>query len=165
MARIENALMPFVIMIIAINAMFMFMTYLPNNTEGTSTYQFGLSQTKQDEIEGWYMNLKDDMNALSNSTTGVTGSTEARTDIDLLGALLGGLGLALNAPSLILNLVNFILMILFGFLFWIDYFFAPIIAGFAGFVWIAWIIKGIFLIIQLVGLVYLFMMIYSGFRK
>lgn len=165
MANIEKALIPFVIMIIGINAMMMFMTTLPNSVDGSTTYEFGLPSGKQDEIQGFYTDLEADMNALSSQTTGVTGSNEARNDIDLLGSILGGLGLAANAPSLILNLVSFILMVLFGFLFWIDYFFAPLIAGFAGFVWIAWILKGIFLIIQLVGLVYLFIYIFSGFRK
>lgn len=165
MANIEKALIPFVIMIIGINAMMMFMTTLPNSVDGSTTYEFGLPSGKQNEIQGFYTDLEADMNALSSQTTGVTGSNESRNDIDLLGSILGGLGLAVNAPSLILNLVSFILMVLFGFLFWIDYFFAPLIAGFAGFMWIAWILKGIFLIIQLVGLVYLFIYIFSGFRK
>lgn len=165
MARIENALIPFVLMIVAINAMFMFLTYLPSNVEGTQFYQFGLPSSKQSEVETWYTDLEDDMNALSSTSTGVTGSTDQRTDIDLVGQILGGLGLLANAPSLILNLINFILMVLFGFLFWIDYFFAPLIVGFEGFVWISWILKGFFLVIQLVGLTYLLMMIFSGFRK
>jgi hypothetical protein len=165
MARIENALIPFVLLIMGINAMFMFLTYLPSSTDGVSTYNFGLPKSKQDEITNYYEDLEEDMNNLSESSAGITGSTTERTDIDILGKILGGLGLVATAPSLILNLVSFVLMILFGFLFWIDYFFAPIIAGFGGFVWIAWILKGIFLMIQLFGLIYLFMMIYAGFRK
>lgn len=165
MARIENALIPFVLLIMGINAMFMFLTYLPSSTDGVSTYNFGLPISKQDEITNYYENLEEDMNNLSESSAGITGSTTERNDIDILGKILGGLGLVATAPSLILNLVSFVLMILFGFLFWIDYFFAPIIAGFGGFVWIAWILKGIFLMIQLFGLIYLFMMIYAGFRK
>ncbi len=165
MATIEKALIPFVLMIISINAIMMFMTTLPSNVDGSTTYDFGIPIGKQEEIEGFYTDLESDMNALSSQSTGVTGSNEARNDIDLLGSILGGLGLAVNAPSLILNLVTFILMVLFGFLFWIDYFFAPLIAGFAGFIWISFILKGIFLVIQLVGLVYLFIYIFSGFRK
>ena len=37
MATIEKALIPFVIMIIGINAMMMFMTTLPNSVDGSTT--------------------------------------------------------------------------------------------------------------------------------
>ncbi len=165
MANIEKALVPFTMLMISFNLIILFMSGLPSNTAGTQTYNFGLPASFETNTIGYVENLEDDMNALANQGTGVKGSTESRTDIDLLGQILGGIGLLATAPSIIINLVNYILLALFGFWFWIDYFFAPLVAGFAGFSAISFLIKGIFLLIQLLGLVYLFMMIYSGFRK
>ena len=125
MATIEKALIPFVIMIIGINAMMMFMTTLPNSVDGSTTYEFGLPSGKQDEIQGFYTDLEADMNALSSQTTGVTGSNESRNDIDLLGSILGGLGLASTLQQF---LICFFCFILFGFLDFFNYWFC-------GFVW------------------------------
>lgn len=168
MPRIENTIAIFAILLIGINLMFMFLTTLPSNSSGTEFYQFGLPQSKQDEIENNMKRLESDMNAIGQSTgVGVTGTTTENTNIDFLGAILAGIGLAINAPSLIINLVNFFLLAVFGWIYWIDYFFAPLVImpfG-SGFTWIAWIIKGIFFVVQLVGLSYMLIMFYSGFRR
>lgn len=169
MARIEEMVVPFALFMIGINLVMMFLSGLPSSVDGSSVYDFGLGSAKKSEIEDSMSRLEHDMNAIGNATSvGVSGGTTEKTQIDILGAMVAGIGLVANAPSLVLNIVNFLALAVFGFVFWIDYFFAPIIGlgmGGAQFVWLAWLLKGILLIVHLIGLTLLLLRVIASFRK
>lgn len=170
MANFGNFFIYFLILLLGVNSVFLFLTSLPNNQTMTSYHSFGLSSDKLAELREGINDFNSDSNAtLANAeNTGATATTQIKGGFDAAGNVLLGVGNALGTViSLVSQLFKYAGIFLFGYAYWIDYFLSPatVVLGGAGLFFLGTMIKAIFFLIQLFGLISLVVPIFASGRR
>jgi hypothetical protein len=155
-------IIPFMILLIGLNAMFMVVSTLPNNVQATSTYAstnaFGLTDLQQSSITNQFVDINEDSTNLSgqidlNRVNVSTREQQAPTNLfavlyDVLGA--------------IWIFLKYVYTFFFGFTIWVDFFLPPTITTLA---YLGWVVKGVFFFIQIIGLMTILSMVMSAWRR
>lgn len=187
MGRIQEMMFPLMIILFAVNSMFLFMVYLPTSQtqafDGNVRNTFGLNSSQINSLTSNVSGVVNDSNSLLASNLGVGTATVTErtspaplTDVIfgflagaggcVLGFLAGGaVGCVAGAASL--GLLGFFWkyfsFLAFGFYTWIDLFINP--AWGTGFIFLNLAIKGVFFLIMLVGLASFILPFFSSWRK
>ena len=149
MSSISKMIFPMMILLLAINASVMMISSMPSNTTATETYgtSIGLTDNQLTSIRTTMLDINSDANALigtiDQDTSVWVSSTEPETPTGFFEPLFGAFG----AGYLFLGLTyNFF----FGFVGWIDYFLPTYVPTFF---WLGLILKSVFLIVQVAGII------------
>ncbi len=176
MAFIDNMVLGFTIIILLTNSIVVAFTGLPSNIEATEFYTFGLSTDQQNDLNSSYSGVVDDANNILAASSSFTGSTTEQTSQNILDSILLGLGRVTETVvggiqgvfSLVTALIKYLFYIVFGYLFWIDYFLNPLLGqGQISniFINLGLGLKSFFFIIQLIGFTKIIVPIFSGGRR
>jgi hypothetical protein len=164
---IANMAIPFTILLLFVNGMFLFTSYLPSNQANTQTYgtQLGLNQGDMTKIQSTFSDANVDANHLISDTNGLGQATNtANTGVTFLWSLFFGLGQAVVGTfNIVVGIVKYLSIIFFGYAIWIDYFFNA--SWGAGFAVLGLLFKGFFFIIQLFGFAAILLPILTGARQ
>lgn len=177
MSNVENMLATFTIILLVTNAVILAFTFLPSNVDASDYYDFGFTTEQKNQLTQSVTGVIDDANAIiGDVNSNVTASTTEVSTQNLLDQLLSGFGKAVDTVisgasttiSLIAAIIKYLFYLLFGYVFWIDYFLAPLsglgtISGF--FVSLGWGLKALFFIIQIVGFASIIVPIFTGGRR
>lgn len=177
MALVRQMLIPLTLIIIVMNSMVLAMTFLPSNQAATLSYSFGLTEENLSDLNSTFNSIEEDSDQVSSDlNTTVSSSDTEKTTLNILDTILLGIGEAAQTVlggigstfGLVGDFIKYVLFMVFGYWFWIDYFFNPVI-GVSGVGSFALIfsqgIKSIFLLIQITGLISYILPIFTGGRQ
>jgi len=176
MAYVDSMLGAFTIIVLLTNAVLISFTGLPSNITGTEYYDFGLSNIQISDLNRSYAFVDTDAyNIRSTTENAFTGSTEEENSQDILNTILLGFGknvfktivFTIGVYSLVAGMIKYLFYLLFGYIFWIDYFLAPLqgqgaISGMFNNLGSG--LKAFFFIIQLLGFTKIILPIFTGGR-
>lgn len=184
MPSIANMMIPLMIILVGINAVLLFVTYLPADQQATHNLDYGMSEQEKAARLGDINGFGGDVQGLSNdaNTTGIEATPNAISSLSTLaGIFLGGaVGyivtggnpfgaiLGAGAGGVVGVFAKYFIYLAVGYFFWIDFFFQPLVANptyglaFAG---LALLLKGLFAFIQLFGLLNIMIPLFAAGRR
>lgn len=190
MGRIQEMIFPFMIILFAINAMFLFMVYLPKaetqSFDGSIHNFYGLNNAQVEDLNTNISGIVSDADSLMGQSLGGGLAGSATTTERTVPAPLTDLifGIAASAAGLALGYLaggvagavvggiglgligyfwKYFSFLAFGFFTWIDLFINP--AWGTGFVFLNLALKGVFFLVMLVGLAGFVLPFFSSWRK
>jgi len=162
---ISKALIGFTLILIACNTFFLFQMNLPNTVSETSPTTYLDSNTYDTSNIPSLEDMESDMNGLQTNVTNVTANLDkASTPNPFVNIVYGAFaaGAAITAGLGFVGLIlNYLFMLLFGFVIWIDFFIAPMGTMFTP---VGIMIKAIMFFIQLAGLATLLLPFFGAWR-
>jgi len=179
MAFVDNMLATFTIIILLMNAILLSFTGLPSNVlepPNQTYYSFGLTDSQLSDLNSSFIGVVTDSNNIGSTTSDAfSSSTTEQTSQSIFDEILLGInkgvdivvGTVTGVYSLVAGIVKYLFYLLVGYVFWIDYFLAPLqgqgpISGiFNNF---GFGLKSFFFLIQLIGFTKIILPIFTGGR-